>query len=94
MNRIEAAASRYLVKMQAMDLSQLDKLEADSELSPQEYTTYQQLQSRAYLKQLITFEESETLFKALSNWDEQPLEMKVAVTLGLAQLARAMGYGN
>jgi len=94
MNRIEAAASRYLVKMQAMDLSQLDKLEADSELSPQEYTTYQQLQSRAYLKQLITFEESETLFKALSNWDEQPLEMKVAVTLGLGQLARAMGYGN
>ena len=94
MNRIEAAASRYLVKMQAMDLSQLDKLEADSDMSPEEYTTYQELQSRAYMKQLITFEESETLFKALSNWDEQPLEMKVAVTLGLGQLARAMGYGN
>lgn len=88
MNRLLDSAKIVDEKLKTLDSTQIRKLTQDLKMDFSEISYYQELKSVAQLKNLITLEESQTLYHSLLMWDQIDLALQISITQGLGQLAQ------
>jgi len=92
-NRLLISEAKIREKIKTLDAEGIRSLEKSSNLSLEEVVFYQELKSIAQVKGLITAEEGSTIYKALLQWDEVKLPLRVSLTLGLGELAKLRKKG-
>ena len=85
-NRIQWAIRDMKTRLEGGSDAKLKRLQAGLTLDTMEHYAWQTCQSRAHAEGVITAEEAMTLYRAIQNWTEQPVEVRIIVTESIKEL--------
>ena len=92
MNKVTNAIERMKLKIKEKNLSSemMDKLNKQLDMELEEYVKFQELKNIAMMDNMLTLDETNTIYKYLGNtlehFNNQPLEVKVVLTQILKEL--------
>jgi 23S rRNA pseudoU1915 N3-methylase RlmH len=85
-NRIVTRATKLARRLEQITPDARARLQKTVQLDPVELAAWQREKSLAQLEHLITVEEAQTIYAALSNWKRATLSVQIAVTQVVGEL--------
>jgi hypothetical protein len=85
-NRIQSAIHDMGTRLAGVSAAKRKRLHDGLTLDAMEHYAWQTCQSRAHAEGVITAEEAMTLYHAIQNWNEQPVEARIIVTESIKEL--------
>jgi hypothetical protein len=87
-NRIQSAIHEMGTRLKGISTEKRKKLRDSLTLDAREHYGWQTCQARAHAEGVITVDEAMTLYRAIQNWDTQPMQTRIIVTQSIHELLK------